>query len=152
MKKIFVFILILTSLNGLTQTDSSRALITVSVRAEDLGYIANFTASDPIFEDLDSVMKTKFRVTSPPTGTTSVSMAGVPVRAWWWILFRLSYDPVAIHTNLVSRLSTLLTAAGNGWLSYRISRETTNIVNRKADMISSGTSRLQKQVDTQIVQ
>lgn len=152
MKKIILFSILFISVKSFAQSDSSRTLITVNVQARDLSYMANFTGYDPIFEDLDSVMKTKFRVTSPPSGTTSVSMSGVPVRAWWWILFRLSYDPVAIHTNIVSRLSTLLTAVGNGWLSYRISRETANIIGHQQSSINSGAARLQKLIDTQIVQ
>jgi hypothetical protein len=151
MKKIFLFILILISVKSFSQTDSSRATITVSVQARDLSYISNFTDIDPIFEDLDSVMKTKFRVASPPSGTTNVSIAGVPVRAWWWMLLKLSYDPIAINTNIVSRLSTLLSAAGNNWLSFRITRETNSIISQQQSFINSGAARLQKQADTQVI-
>lgn len=152
MKKIFLSFILLASIQSFAQGDSSRAVVTVSVQARDLQYIANLTWQEPIFEDLDSVMKTKFRVSSPPTGTTNVSIPGVQVRAWWWILLKLSYDPVAIHTNIVSRLSAVLNAAGNGWLSYRISRETANIIGRQAAAIATGDARLKKEVDTIVIQ
>lgn len=152
MKKIFLFGAVLIAFASFAQGDSSRATITVSVQARDLSWIANFTWQEPIFEDLDSIMKTKWRVPNRPSGTTNVSIPGVQVRAWWWILLKLSYDPVAIHTNIVSRLSAVLNAAGNSWLSYRISRETANILARQNAGILSGDARLLKEVDTIVIQ
>lgn len=148
MKKILFFLLI--SYNSFAQ-DSSRAVITVNVQARDLLYLSNLTATDALFEDLDSVMKTKFRVSSPPSGTTTVQIPGIQVRAWWIVLLRLSYDPVAINTNIVSRLSSLLSGAGNNWLSHRITRETNIIIATQQLRMANGSARLQKQIDTQII-
>lgn len=150
MKKIFLFTLILISFKSFAQ-DSSRALITVNVQARDLLYLSNLTGIDPLFEDLDSVMKVRFRVSSPPSGTTNVSIPGVQVRAWWVALLRLSYDPIAINTNIVSRLSALLSGAGNSWLSHRIQRETNIIIATQQSKIANGAARLQKQIDTQVI-
>jgi hypothetical protein len=151
MKKIFILVLLVVSLNCFAQVDSAHTTITVSVQARDLAYIANFTSIDPIFEDLDSTMKTKFRVTSPPSGTTTVSIPGIQVRAWLTIFIRLLNDPIAVNANVLSRIQTVLNGSANGWIVFRISRETNNMVNQMQAAVQAGAARLQKQKDTQII-
>ena len=73
MKRIFLSVAIILSLTSFGQ-DSVK--ITISPQARDLEYIASFLFNSFEGQELFDSCKIKFRIPSPPTGTTTVSVTG----------------------------------------------------------------------------
>lgn len=151
MKKI-IFILLLIPALAKSQADSSQTTISVTLQRRDLGYLLNLTGHLPIFEDLDSVIKTKYRPTPPATPTTNVTIAGIKVRAWYSILLMLTYDPYATNSLILSRITTACQVPANVWLNHKIDVVTNLFAAEIQARITAGEARGQKQLDTQILQ
>lgn len=116
--KNILFALLLITLSAKAQSDSAK--ITVTIQARDCEYIGSFVAFHPDFEDLFDAMKLKFRVSSPPTGTTNVVIDTIYTIQWVRVSERLRDDPMAIGGAVFSRVDAALRAISNSYLTARL--------------------------------
>lgn len=93
-------------------------VITITPRASDLEYIASFSFSD-VTENLYDSVKAKFRVQSPPTGNTTVSITGA-TGDWIDIFVKLRNDPTALKSLCTNRIEALLRAVNQSYLTNRL--------------------------------
>lgn len=108
MKKIFLFILILTSLKGFSQTDSNTVKINVAITFKELNYLGSFIYdNDPIFGDLADTIKVKYRGQSDPSEATAVTINGT-IGAWLAVVNKLRVDHVAILNNQFKKIDDAL--------------------------------------------
>lgn len=107
MKKIFLFILILTSLKGLTQ-DSSLVMINVALTFKELNFLGKFIHdNDLLFGDLADTIKTKYRGQSDQTEGTAVSVRGT-IGVWLAVDRFLRNDLVAVDAKAYKNVNDAL--------------------------------------------
>jgi len=140
MKKILLIIAVLFSLNSFCQ-DTTK--ITVSCQARDLEYIAALIYTDNAIENLYDSVKTKFRVQSPPTGTTTVSVIGTALD-WYIVYEKIQADPVAIKANCTSRVEALLRGVNLIWLTAKLDELLVNDTNEFQAKRGFGRNRLRR--------
>lgn len=115
MKKI-IFLLFLIPI--LSKAQNENTIISVTLEARDVEFIAEFTSGD-YYQDLDSAIKSKFRpAANAPSGTTAVTLGGVTAGTWLEVDKRLRRDAAALvgNNNPYSRTETGLRATANSWL------------------------------------
>lgn len=124
MKILILFIALSMSLTCLSQIDSGKVKISLQIQARDCEYIAAaaFEKSNK-FEPIDSVLKSKFRVASPPADNTNVTVDSIEVRVYRTIMQILRDDVKAVHKNVYKRLNDALTANGNVWIIDKINKD-----------------------------
>jgi hypothetical protein len=90
--------------------------VTVNVQARDLEMTGNFLVSRPELETYFDSVKVKFRVPSPPTGTTTMSITVYTID--WILLMRvLKYDVDCVKAGTTGRIEALLRAVAQGYLT-----------------------------------
>lgn len=145
MKKILLIPFLFLYLPSFCQSDSSSVKISVNVQARDCEYIATFTLFESRYEDIDSVMKARFRVTNPPSGATNVSIDSVKLRHWLALLERLRMDNVAVDQGIFNRIKASLIASANAWLVNKINRQDSTYQDMQAASREVGRRRLRKE-------
>jgi hypothetical protein len=143
MKKI-LFALLLFSATVKAQ-DNEQTKVTVTIQARDCEFIGFYIAHAPEFEDLFDAMKVKFRVASPPSGTTNVQLDTIPIVQWLSVSAKLRTDPYAIGGLVFSRYDAALRAANNTYMTSRLDAMNTGDTEVFTTFRLSGRSRLRKQ-------
>lgn len=143
MKKLIAFVLLIP-LISVSQPDSSKMRISFTLQARDCEYIANYTMSENAYEELDSVMKVRFRISSPPSGTGNVQVDSIRVRDLRQLADRLRYDPMAFFGGVWVRFDTAIRAANNTWLNNRLNTDDSNVQTIFMNQRFNGRRRLRK--------
>lgn len=117
MKNILFALLLVTS-NVIAQDENTK--VTVTIQARDCEFLGYFISNAPEYEDLYDGMKVKFRVASPPLGTTNVQLDTIPIGQWLSVSTKLRIDPYAIGGSVYSRVDAALRAVGNSYLTARL--------------------------------
>jgi hypothetical protein len=147
MKQIFILILMTVSagFTALAQADSSKAKITVSIQARDCEYIAALTNGDNIMEDIDSVLKKRWRPASQsPSGNTLVSVDSIELRAWREVVKRLRAQDDGDEE--FGRVDAVLRATNNTWLIDKLNKDSGNLDDISSEKRQYGRSRLKKEL------
>lgn len=118
MKKI-IFLLLFIPLLTKAQ-DNENTKVTVTIQARDCEYIGYFISFNENYEDLFDAMKAKFRIASPPSGTTNVTIDTIPIKQWLGVSGQLRTDPYAIGGSVLTRYETALRAANNTYMNGRL--------------------------------
>lgn len=124
MKKILTLLLIIISVNSFAQVDGKTKL-SVTLAAKDCEYIVKYFEKTNKYEDIDSVLKKKWRVASPPTNNASVIIDSVQGNVLFDIWNKLSVDNVAtsdtakVHKRF-SDACRETTGANGSWLRDKI--------------------------------
>lgn len=126
MKKLLTAAALLFSVISYAQ-DSTK--VTINVQARDLEYIGSFSHAIDRFEELNDSIKVKFRVATPPTGNTPVSITAYTLD-WVNLLQWLNDDHIALKSNTTKRVNDLLVAINQPYLNSKI----TAIARLDADM------------------
>jgi hypothetical protein len=145
MKKILSLLLLIIPAISFCQ-DSSRLKPSVTLQARDCEFIASFIQLETKFVDLDSVLISKFRITTSPTGTDNVVIPAVENRVWIDIYRRLSLSSVALRQNTFTRFETALTATAHTWLTSRITANQTDNQDQFSATRKYGRERLKKEL------
>ena len=140
MKKILLSVAILFSLTSFSQ-DSVK--ITITPQTRDLEYIASFIFNDFDNQELFDSCKAKFRVQSPPTGNTTVSITAYTVD-WYTVFVRLKNDALALKANCTSRIETLLRAVNQVYLTGKLDDLDAADINTVQAIRLFGRSRLRR--------
>lgn len=106
--------------------DSSRSKISVTINAKDCEYIALLFDNSNKYEDIDSITRSKFRVASPPTGNTNVTIDSIEQRVWLDIDNRLAGDYIALTNNVFKRVDDAIRLAGGTWIINKLNRAVTD--------------------------
>lgn len=122
MKTIIILLLLFPAVCA-AQLDSSRFKISVTINARDCEYISLLMDKTNKFEALDSTLKVKFRVASPPSNSTNVVVDSIEGRAWLSITRSLSIDLVAMHANSFKRVSDAIRATTSIWVINKLDRD-----------------------------
>lgn len=141
MKKAILLLFVLASLICKSQ-DSVRVII--SVQARDVEYIGSFLYHDNNSEDLYDTLKRKFRIANPPTGNTIVSVSGY-TQDWISVLSRLNNDPTAIKALCTKRVTDLLRAVNQTYLTNKLNAMDTADADTFQSMRQFGRSKLRRQ-------
>lgn len=108
MKKIFLFILILTSLNSFSQTDSNTVKIGVAITFKELNYLGSFIYdNDAVFGDLADTVKVKYRGQADPSEATNVTITGT-IGTWLAVVNKLRVDYIAVINNVFKKIDDAL--------------------------------------------
>ncbi len=143
MKKI-IFILLLIPCIVFAQ-DNDATKVTVTIQARDCEYIGSFISFNENYEDLFDAMKAKFRVASPPTGTTNVVLDTIPIGQWLGVSRQLRQDPYGIAGSVFSRYDVALRAANNIYMTGRLNTMDANDTDIFTGFRTLGRIRLRKQ-------
>lgn len=119
MKKLIILSLLIPVFAS-AQIDSSQLKITVTLQARDAEFIGFFIGHNIDYEDLFDGLKAKFRVASPPTGTTNVTVDTIPIAQWLSVSAKLRTDPYAIGGSVFSRIDAALRAVNHSYLTGRL--------------------------------
>lgn len=136
MKKLIILLFLFAGAAS-AQIDSSLVKINASIQARDVELIAGLLPYSEEYEDSYDAAKVKFRVQTPPTGTTNVSIDSVTVGTWLNIWLVLKRNPYAIGASADSRIETVLRAKNNAWLTGKINAlivDGTNYYNHLKDL------------------
>jgi hypothetical protein len=114
MKKLFTILTFLVLAISVKAQDSVQ--VTLQWQARDIEYAAKYIADMPKYETLFDSVKPKFRVVTPPTGTTNVSVTSYTVD-WLNIYDQLNTDVYAVHNGVTQRLKALLLAANQPFIT-----------------------------------
>jgi hypothetical protein len=115
MKKLLTIVAILFSFNAFAQAEN----VTITPQARDLEFIATVIYIDTAFENMYDSIKSKFRVLTPPTGNTTVSITATSLD-WLAVFKRINRNHTAIKANCNSRINTLLRAANVTYLTTNL--------------------------------
>ena len=88
-------------------------------------------------------LKLKFRVQSPPTGSTEVTVIAYTVD-WINLYSNLNSDVIAVHNNITSRLKTLLQAVNQSFINTFITSLDTQNQDAQSNGRTYGRFRLRK--------
>jgi hypothetical protein len=113
-------LLFLVPFIAFTQVDSAQLKVTVTLQARDAEYIGFFIGHNIDYEDLFDALKAKFRVTSPPAGTTNVTVDTIAIAQWLGVSAKLRTDPYAIGGSVFSRIDASLRAVNHAYLTGRL--------------------------------
>jgi hypothetical protein len=141
--KNIIFLLLFLPILSEAQNDSAK--VTVTIQARDCEFIGFYIAHAPEFEDLFDGMKVKFRVTTPPTGTTNVIVDTIPIGQWLSLSAKLRTDPYAIGGSVFSRYDAALRAANNSYMTARLDAMNTGDTEVFTNFRLAGRGRLRKQ-------
>lgn len=119
----YIFILLMLPVMAHSQLDSSRFKISITIGARDCEYISILMEKNNKFEPLDSTLKAKFRVASPPSNSTNVVVDSIELRCWLDIMRSLSIDITAMHANCFKRVSDAIIATGSVWVINKLARD-----------------------------
>lgn len=143
MKKI-ILLLLLFPLTSIAQSDSSKVRISFTMQARDCEILANYTFYENNFEELDSVMKVRFRVASPPSGNTNVQIDSIRVRDLREIAHKLRDNPIALNGGVWTRYDAAVRAANNTWLNNRLNQDESSVQTLFNNQRLIGRRRLRK--------
>jgi hypothetical protein len=94
---------------------------------------------------LFDAMKVKFRIASPPTGTTNVTIDTIPIKQWLGVSSQLRTDPYSVGGSVLTRYEAALRAANNTYMNGRLDA----VASTDTDIFTSrrlfGRDRLRKQ-------
>ena len=139
MKKVLTIIAILFSCNVFAQTEN----VTITPQARDIEYIAAFIYNDNSVEDLYDSLKAKFRVVTPPTGNTTVSITATSLD--WFVTFqRLKTDHIALKASCTGRIEALLRAANVAYLTTKLNELDVTDLNNFQSFRTFGRTRLRR--------
>jgi hypothetical protein len=142
MKKIITSIAFLLSLSSYSQ-DSSTLKVSATIQARDLEYIAQLIYLREDYEEMWDNMKAKFRVVSPPAGTTNVTVDTVTLQNWNDIHGLLKSDPIA--KSVYNRVDAILLALNQSWLTSKINQRDAFFIDRQNALQQFGRNKLRKQ-------
>lgn len=140
MKKLLTAIVLIVSLNSFAQ-DSVK--VTLPVQARDLEYIGSFIFNDNSTEELYDSIKVKFRVPNPATGNTTVSVTAYTLD-WLSVLNRLNNDATALKAQCTKRVSDLLRAVNQPYLTGKLNALDVADQNTFQSMRQFGRSKLRR--------
>ena len=116
MKKIFILLSVFSSILVNAQ-DSTK--ITISPQTRDIEYIGALIFNDNAVEDLYDSLKVKFRIVTPTTNLTVVSVTAYTMD-WINVYNRLTNDPVALKSLTAKRIYDLLIAVNQTYLTTKL--------------------------------
>ena len=140
MRKLILSIAILLSLKSFSQ-DSVK--VTLSVQARDCEYIGAFAFNHDSLEELWDSLKVKFRVPNPATGNTTVSVTAYTLD-WLSVLNRLNNDATALKAQCTKRVSDLLRAVNQPYLTGKLNALDVADQNTFQSMRQFGRSKLRR--------
>lgn len=126
MKKIITLPILILSLNCFSQLDSSRFKISITIGARDCEYVSLLIEKTNKFEGLDSTLKSKFRIASPPSNATNVVVDSIEGRVWLDINRSLSMDITALHANCFKRVDDAIRLTNSTWIVNKLNRDATS--------------------------
>lgn len=141
MKQILISIAILFSIQSFAQ-DSTR--ITITPQTRDVELIAAVIYNDNNGEEIFDSLKVKFRIASPPTNNTTVSLNGYTIDLYN-VYARISNDPIAIRSGCAGRIETLLRNLNQASLTARLDALAASDTATYQMMRSIGRSKLRRQ-------
>ncbi len=144
---LLIVLFALTPLFGYSQIDSAAVKIDVTVQARDAEYIASFASFNPHFEDFFDKAKSKFRVTTSPSGNSVVSVENVPIKEWLTIANYLRTDYLAVHAGVSARLDVLLRAKGNLYINRLLDEELASGTLRYMNARQEGRRKLRQAIN-----
>lgn len=100
--------------------DNEETKVTVILQARDCEFIGLYVAHAPEFEELFDAMKAKFRIASPPSGSTAVTIDTIPIGQWLNVSAKLRTSPYAIIGSVWARYDAALRTAGNTFMTARL--------------------------------
>lgn len=124
---------------------SQNTVIAPVIQARDCEVIGYYTRATDDYQDLDSVLKSKFRPAfSAPSGTTNVTVNGATNGTWAQLMYTLRRDAyVSFGNNSVfSRIDAALRALSNTYLTAQLDADATAFDNLLTDRRGDGRSRL----------
>lgn len=124
---------------------AQNTIVAPVIQARDCEVIGYYIKGTDDYQDLDSVLKSKFRPAfSAPSGTTSVTVNGATNGTWAQLMYTLRRDAyVSLGNNSVfSRIDAALRALSNTYLTAQLDADATAFDNTLTDRRSDGRSRL----------
>lgn len=141
MKKLFIILICLDSF-FVSGQDSSKLKVSVTLQARDLEYIGQIIFNRAEYEEMYDNMKAKFRVASPPNGTTNVTVDTVELWLWADLYNNLRGDSYARPT--FNRFATAVGALGQSWLTARVDEIEAYFTDRQNSLQKFGRQKLRK--------
>lgn len=141
MKYTLLTLFIALSLGLCAQTN----IIAPVIQARDCEVLGYYTRANDDYQDLDSVLKSKFRPAfSAPSGTTNVTVNGATNGAWAQLMYTLRRDAyISFGNNSVfSRIDAALRALNNVYLTAQLDSDATAFDSTSTAIRASGRSRL----------
>lgn len=123
------------------------AVISITAQARDFETVGAFSGGDDLFQDMDSVLKSKFRPQqTAPSGTTTVIVGSVTVQAWRAMMniLRDNSDINQGNNNEYTRLDVILRAINNAWLTAGLDADVLIKANRATGIRQTGRVRLKR--------
>ena len=124
---------------------SQNTIIAPVIQARDCEIIGYYTRSNDDYQDLDSVLKSKFRPAfSAPSGTTNVTVNGATNGVWAQLMYTLRRDAYvsAGNNSVFSRIDAALRALANSYLTGQLDADATAFDNTATSIRAIGRSRL----------
>lgn len=100
--------------------DNEETKVTVILQARDCEFIGLYVAHAPEFEELFDAMKAKFRIASPPSGTTVVTIDTIPIGQWLNVSAKLRTASYAIIGSVWARYDAALRTASNTFMTAQL--------------------------------
>ena len=139
MKKLLTVITIALTMNCIAQTDSSAIKVSLSLRANDIEFIAAILNGE---EDFYDIAKAKFRVANPPNGVTLVTLDSTPVYEIMSIADKLRSNVIACSNNIWSRYNTVIRALGQSYIVTQLNEAEIALTNGLQEMRRLGRKKL----------
>jgi len=124
---------------------SQNTIVAPVIEARDCEVIGYYIKGNDDYQDLDSVLKSKFRPAfSAPSGTTTVTVNGATNGAWAQLMYTLRRDAyVSLGNNSIfSRIDAALRALANSYLTGQLDADATAFGNTTTAYRANGRSRL----------
>lgn len=141
MKKLLTLLFVIPFIAS-AQSDTTK--VTATIQARDWEYIGIYIAHNQTFEDLFDSVKVKFRVVSPPTGTTNVPVTAT-IGELLAVDILLRRDPYAIGGSVWARVNTALGNVNNSYMNTRLTAQQNDDTNLFMNNRSIGRSKLTRQ-------
>jgi hypothetical protein len=99
--------------------------VTINVQARDLEMTGDYILTHYELETYCDTVKAKFRVPSPPTGVTTMSITCYTID--WILLMRvMKYDVECVKSGATGRIEALLRSAGQTFLTAQLDQMDTD--------------------------
>lgn len=116
MKKLLTIVAFLFTIKSYSQ-DS--VVVVIHPQYRDMEFLGITISGDYFLENIYDSLKVKFRIPSPPTGTTTAPLGAYTVD-WVNLMTRLKNDPAAIKGGTAGRIEILLRGINQVFLTSRL--------------------------------
>lgn len=146
MKKL-IYLLFLTPIISQSQVDSAHTVVNnVVIKAKDLAFYRLYMEKSNKTEDLDSIIRLKYR-SLDPADNTDITVNGIQRRVWRDMLNVLYYNVQALQSNRYKRIHDAILLINDAWLTDKITRDEAAAKDIDDNLISVGKKDAKKQND-----